>query len=265
MFMRILLFLVIFAGYHNISLAEYKNFKYFQIDVADGWIAEESDETIKIKPEDGTSGNLVVGLNYLRSGKNLMQAMDEQSREMHGNPVESIGRNSYRFTVKSNETGSFGTIVVGTLEDDLVYRWCVLNNVNLKNVDQDMLAMLASVSMHTIPGSSAERRELSSNNSARYFSESACSRVANSRAYYACIGKCAWIDSNSDSGDAYRACQGNCNGIIGPTSSGVVRACKGDCSQLSNMNSGVGRACQSCGGGPAWAAMYLLGAVMECR
>jgi TPR repeat protein len=104
----------------------------------------------------------------------------------------------------------------------------------------------------------AERRR--HDESVRLFSESACDRVVavDLQAAAACRGDCNLIINNFN---AFRACSGDCNDIQG--NSNVRLACEGNCSAL--RDPAAGYACHSCGGGPAWASMYLLGFVMKCN
>jgi hypothetical protein len=92
------------------------------------------------------------------------------------------------------------------------------------------------------------------------YSERSCAAViGNSSAYMVCTGNCGGAGDNYE---AYEACDGNCGGIDSSKHFGAYQACQGTCSGLSNVETML--ACESCGGGPVWASMYLLGATVRC-
>ncbi|MDR2404857.1 MAG: hypothetical protein LBE27_00625 [Deltaproteobacteria bacterium] len=68
-----------------------------------------------------------------------------------------------------------------------------------------------------------------------------------------CQGDCRVIDNF----DAVHACRGDCNRLDYP----LMRACEGNCNSL---NPDAAYACNTCGGGRSWTALYILGHTISC-
>jgi hypothetical protein len=81
----------------------------------------------------------------------------------------------------------------------------------------------------------------------------------NKEAWNACKGNCSQI--NTDHKDARNACFGYCAQIDTNKNKDAWDACHGHCYF---SNDSLRDACVSCGGGPRWTAMYLLGVTMVC-
>jgi hypothetical protein len=229
----------------TISFAKVQKFKYFQLDIPDGWVADESSDGLElsVEPEDQTSSRFVVSIVNTTGAEGLARLLEKMAKK-EGWVLKKIADGKYRITIDSIDAKKM--VIEG------VYK---KNNVStlifLRDPDDDVLLMKNTWSMHTMP----DFREPVQTARSQYN----CTSVSgNFDAYNACTGNCTGVNALRNP-EAYEACRGNC---VNPGNNfGAYEACRGNCS---NLGSSARSACESCGGGSKWAAMYLLGATVSC-
>lgn len=85
-----------------------------------------------------------------------------------------------------------------------------------------------------------------------------CDSISNWEARKVCEGQCSVL--GSDYWTTQKLCEGSCDAV---SDRGLSNACNGWCSTIRNYE--AMKACESCGGGGKWAALYSLGYVMRCN